>query len=340
MKLVRSRTRRGPLSIAVAASILFVAFSARAGDPATAQALFDQARELMTQKRWSEACPKLEESQRLDPGGGTLLHLAICREHEGKIATAWALYQEALGAANRDKRKDRAKIAQARIDVLKTKLPRLRLRVAPQNKRIPGFFLSRDDIEVGEPQWGESIPVDPGKRSIVARADGYKTWTKEVVIPDGPSDTVVEVPELERAEPPADRRERRPTSPWNATPPSDGDGRGETQRTIGLLGASLGVGGVVTGSVFGLLAFSKHAEADRECQPPDHRLCSGAGVAAGEDSRTFGNISTIAFIAGGALLAGGAALYFTAPKPSTKTRTAVAPYLGLSAAGLGVGGSF
>lgn len=340
MILVRSRASGGSLSIAVAASVLFVTLSARAGDPATAQALFDQARELMTQKRWSEACPKLEESQRLDPGGGTLLHLAICREHEGKIATAWALYQEALGAATRDKRKDRAKIAQARIDVLSTKLPRLSLRVAPRNKRIPGFRLSRDDIEVGEPQWGESIPVDPGKRSIVARADGYKTWTKEVVIPDGPSDIVVEVPELERAEEPrADRRATRPGSPWNATPP-DGDGRGDTQRTIGLLGASLGVAGLVAGSVFGLLAFSKHAEADRECQPPDHRLCSAAGVSAGEDSRTFGNISTITFIAGGALLVGGAALYFTAPEPSTKTGAAIAPYLGPHAAGLGVGGSF
>src|SRR3954469_3989630 len=98
---------------------------AHATDPATAQALFDQGRKLMGQERWAEACPKLEESQRLDPAGGTLLHLALCREHEGRIATAWALYQDAALQAKRDNRKDRAKIAQDRVDALSSRLPRL-----------------------------------------------------------------------------------------------------------------------------------------------------------------------------------------------------------------------
>ncbi len=318
--------------------MLFMAAPARAADPATAQALFDQARELMKQERWAEACPKLEESQRLDPGGGTLLHLAICREHEGKIATAWALYQEALAIANRDRRKDRAKIARARIEVLSAKLPRLRVQVDPKNKRLPGFRLSRDDIDVGEPQWGESIPVDPGKRSIVARADGYKTWKKVVVIPNDASESVVEVPELEPAEPTADRREPQPSSPWSDAPSSST--HGETQRVLGVLGIGLGVAGLVTGSVFGVLAFSKHAEADRECKPPDFRLCTAAGVAAGEDSRMFGNVSTAAFVVGGALLAGGVALYLTAPKAPPKKAAIVTPYLGPHVAGIGIGRSF
>jgi hypothetical protein len=46
-------------------------------DKAAATTLFKQGRELMEAKRWSEACRKLEESQRLDPGGGTLLNVGV-----------------------------------------------------------------------------------------------------------------------------------------------------------------------------------------------------------------------------------------------------------------------
>src|SRR5262245_18728599 len=86
-----TRVRAKALGGAVILFVMGLHISARADDSAAAQALFDQGRKLMESERWAEACPKLEESQRLDPAGGTLLHLALCREHEGRIATAWVL---------------------------------------------------------------------------------------------------------------------------------------------------------------------------------------------------------------------------------------------------------
>src|ERR1700677_5091661 len=63
-----------------------------------AQVLFDRARELLASADGDvkEACKLLAESQRLDPGGGTLLNLAVCHEREGRLATAWLEYRDAL----------------------------------------------------------------------------------------------------------------------------------------------------------------------------------------------------------------------------------------------------
>src|SRR5262245_36723730 len=60
-----------------------------------AQALFDQGRALVTLGRFAEACPKLAESLRLDPGIGTMLWLADCYENVGRSASAWATFREA-----------------------------------------------------------------------------------------------------------------------------------------------------------------------------------------------------------------------------------------------------
>lgn len=328
--------RRG-LALGIALGLAWPT-TARANDPATAQMLFDQAKKLMAQEKYPEACPKLEESQKLDPAGGTLLHLAVCREREGRIATAWANYQEALSAAKRDKRPDRAKFAQERIEVLGPRLPKMRVRVAPANRALHGFHLTRDDVTVGEAQWGESVPVDPGTRTMKAQADGRKPWTLKVDVPTQPNEVSVDVPELEidtttTAKPDEKKEEKRIVR-------YDGDSsRGDTQRTLGIVAGGAGILGVAVGSVFGLISISKKNAADKECRASDSTKCTEQGVSLAKDGIAAGNISTVAFITGAALLTGGVVLYLTAPDASSPS-VALAPSIGPTSAAVSLSGHF
>src|SRR6266851_1461448 len=90
-------------------------------DPAAAEALFRAGRAAADKGDYVTACPKFEESNRLDPEVGTVFNLADCDEHLGKIASAWQLFKEVeqrLSASD-----ERASIASSRAASLEPKLP-------------------------------------------------------------------------------------------------------------------------------------------------------------------------------------------------------------------------
>jgi serine/threonine-protein kinase len=327
-----------------------------AADKAAAEGLFDQARTLMRDSRFEEACPKFAESQRLDPAVGTLVYLADCYERTNRIASAWATFREAGVAAKAAGQKDRVELAKRRADALEAQLPKLVVNVHD----VPGLRVSRGDIEIGKASWGTPIPMDPGDVVVTAHADGYEAFTKAVKIDKG-AQTVVDVPELARKSdvpppamvptaPPVETQQPPPTeaSPPPAPPPSEAampidTDRQRNRRMLAYGVGGAGVAGIAVGSIFGLLTFSKWGDAQNNC--PNGR-CTTTAKDLGNTAGTFGDVSTVSFIVGGVLLAGGTALYFTSTpskrgSTDNKSRSAfIAPSFGAGSAGLVTGGTF
>ena len=142
------------LALATAASHAYAQ-----SDPGAARSLFDEGRKLLAEGKYSAACPKLEESQKLDPGMGTLFNLADCWEHIGRTASAWARFREVAEAASRSGQHDREKIARARVAALDAKLSRLIVEVRASDQ---GLELKKDGVPFGAAQWGSALPTDAG----------------------------------------------------------------------------------------------------------------------------------------------------------------------------------
>lgn len=186
-------SRSFALFAAVVSLLLAMSRGARA-DTAAAQALFADAKKLMGAGKYAEACPKLEESQRLAPGIGTQFNLASCYESLGKTASAWSLYLEVAGASKAANQLDREKVARQAAAALEPKLSRLTITVS--KSAPPDIEVKRDGAAVGKAQWGTAIPVDPGEHKIAATAPGTKPWESTITVEKQGTKTV-EVPALE-----------------------------------------------------------------------------------------------------------------------------------------------
>ena len=165
---------------------------------AVAEALYRQARELMAAGNYDAACPKLAESQRLDPATGTLLNLAACHEKQGKLATAWLEYSDALVAARRDGREDRVEYARQRAAELEPRLSRLTLVLAPEADE-PELTLELDGASLGRAVLGAATPVDPGAHVVRVSAPGKKPWEQRVQIGAEADQQSLTIPKLDAA---------------------------------------------------------------------------------------------------------------------------------------------
>jgi hypothetical protein len=170
-----------PLLVVLA---LFIPAAASAEtSAATAHSLFLEARAAMEKGDYEAACPKLEESMRLDPAVGTQLNMADCYERVGKVGSAWAGFLDAASMAKSSHQPDREKLARARAKALESRLPKLLIDADSSGE--PGMEIARDGMSVGSASWGSALVVDPGAHDVVASAPGKMSWRTVVDAKEG-----------------------------------------------------------------------------------------------------------------------------------------------------------
>ena len=165
----------------------------QSSNAAIAEMAFTRGKELMAEGKPGEACPKFEESHRLDPSVGALLNLGRCYEQLGRTASAWVRYKEAATLARSLGQTERETVARDQAKTLEPKLSRVRIEAT---KRIEGMRITSNGEEVGTALLGDPLPVDPGKLKIEVTAHGYTPWSTELEIGKEADLKSVLIPEL------------------------------------------------------------------------------------------------------------------------------------------------
>jgi hypothetical protein len=284
-------------------------------DRAAAEALYEIGQTMMKDGKFAEACPKLEASNALDPGIGTLLLLGDCDEKIGKVASAWAAFQDAAGLAKARNDSERLGIANLRAAALKPRLTYVEFRV-PREDDLSGFELRRGGRVVGKGSWGVPLPIDSGNYEITASAPDRERWHTSIEVPaSADQPIVVQIPVLAKQAASAPSASTVPvtTTSVPAPGPDHPASSGTTQRVLGAVLATAGVAALATAGVFAFMANQRNKESLSDCENGRENFCNPQGVATRKTAQNFAKIATFLDIGAGVGIVSGAVIYFTAP---------------------------
>jgi len=312
---------------------------AQSGDSnATAERLFNEARELVKVNRWAEACPKFEASLREDPALGTRLNLATCYEYVGQLARAWGLYRESIRLADKAGDVERRDFAQTQADALEPRLARLE--ISAPAKPPAGFFVTRDGTVIDAGALGVALYIDAGRHEIVASAPGFARFTKVVTLVAGTTETFA-IPSLTAAAVSSDEAKVPVDAAEASTGPVVVASSTRTYAAIGL--GAVGVATAGVGLLFGANARSYIGDAKLVCN--DRLVCDGdtsyrLGTQLIHDARSDATISTVLVAAGGAAIIAGAVVFLTRPNRREQKAARIVPVPHEHGAGLAIVGRF
>jgi hypothetical protein len=317
-------------------SIAIVAALASSASADKADKLFQKAKKLHGDKKFAEACPTYEEVDKTDPAIGSKLNVAKCYEDWGRLATAYIWYVQADKMAT-DAKDERAAQIKKLIEDLDLNVPRITIKTPDGADPDVLDTLTLDGQPIAEEYLNTLQRIDPGPHVIEFVVEGQKKKKMAPIERGGESELSLDIPKGPGKKPRPKKKGGDVTPPVIATPDP-----GKTRRWIGI---GLGGAGVVAIGV--AMGVTLSARGDYNDALEAHcmgspSMCNAEGYAITKDARSTANVATVVTIIGVAAIAGGAYLYFTAPKKPTATekQVYVTPTLDSTGGGFVVGGTF
>jgi hypothetical protein len=318
----------------------FAPSAAFAGDSAAASGLFEDARRLREAGNLAEACPKFEASFEADPQLGALMNLADCLERDGRLASAYGRWGDAIELATR-RGDDRVDYARDRRDAVGPRLSFITLKGVGE---APDLVVYKGNAKISPGAFGTALPVNPGETLIQVVRGEDVLWETKVVLAEKQESTV-EIPLGEiAAQNPTTVKKRTSVGETRilGTGPEI-EGFWSKLRIAGFVVGGVGVLGLGGGLVAGGLALGKRGDLDGECASSgDSQFCTQAGLETYDDAKLLADVSTWTMVGSGVVTAIGITLIIAAPNDyrSLEERAFVVPWVTPEGAGATVLGTF
>jgi len=162
--------------------------------------------------------------------------------------------------------------------------------------------VTMDDEVVADHLRGDALSLEPGIHKFTFEVALHPRLVESIILHTGEKNRPISVVVAEAA----------PTVPPAAVEPAPTRPRGSAQRLGAVVVGGTGIAGLIVGGIFGGLTIGAWNDVNNLCH--SHTKCSTPALNDEQNAVTYGAVSTTMFIVGGVLAAGGAALYFTAPK--------------------------
>ncbi|MCU0694721.1 MAG: hypothetical protein MUF54_25365 [Polyangiaceae bacterium] len=262
-----------------------------------------------------------------------------------RLVEAFLAYQsvikEAEATGGRRKKYEKAS------DAARTELDELRPRIAFVTMQVKGATpdtkLLVGEREIAPEQWGEQIPVRGGAIVIAASAPGKPDVRTEVEATGGNTTVHLDLAATWAPAPPAPApaRARAPAAPSKPVrAEASASTSGPTPRHWAYAAGSVGVAGLVTFGVFGVMSKERYGDLEDSC--PNNQ-CSSDRSSDIDSGKTYQTVANVGLAVGVAGLGVGVALYLLSEDPSSSRREMAmtrAPRVDVGLGGLSVNGRF